>query len=189
MSGSVTTSTRLTASELDAASQGWRELFGVAYCVAFGAEAPGVTGEVDLPYLDAGHPSEVPLLVHGYGALQPVAEHDDGYGGAVPDRRLHLLARHQEPAVAAARDDRPVGRRELRRHRRGNAVTHGAVGRGELRVRVVVAPVAVDEDREVPGVVGRAAASAGRVSSMASTTCEGSIPSEERAGGMVLESR
>src|SRR5215211_4498710 len=79
-----------------------RQFVGVAHGVAIGAEAPGVTGEVNLPYLDAGCAADRPLLVHRYGAVKSVAEDHDRDSGAVPDRRLDLLARHQKPAVAAA---------------------------------------------------------------------------------------
>src|SRR5918995_4319897 len=132
-----------------------RQFAGVAHGVAFGAEAPCVTGEVHLPYLDAGRAAERSLLVHRYGAVQPVAEDHYGDGGAVPDRRLDLLARHQEPAVAAAGHDGPVGSGELRRHSGRNAVTHRAVRGSQLRSGVIVVPVTVNKDREVPRVVGQ----------------------------------
>ena len=76
MSGSVTTSSRVTVSEASGFLQRGRQVFGVAHGVAFGAEAPGVTGEVHLPYLDAGRAAERLLLVHRYGAVQPIAEDD-----------------------------------------------------------------------------------------------------------------
>ena len=69
MSGSVTTSSRVTVSEASAASSRGRQSFRIAHGVAFGAEAPGVSGEVHLPYLDAGRAAERLFLVHRYGAM------------------------------------------------------------------------------------------------------------------------
>src|SRR5215217_6248701 len=133
--------------------QRWREVVEIAYGVAVCAQAPGVTCEVHLPYLDAGRAAEISLLVHRYGAVHPVTEDDDDDSGTVADCRLDLVARHEEPAVAAAGHDGPVRCCELRSYRGWNTIAHRAVRRGQLRVRVVVAPVAVDEDREVPGIV------------------------------------
>src|SRR3712207_2603221 len=69
--------------------------------------------------------------------------------------KKNLLARHQEPAVAAAGHDGPVRGSEFRRHRSRNTVAHRPVRGGQLCTGVVVAPVTVDEDREVACVVGQ----------------------------------
>src|SRR3712207_3594088 len=85
--------------------------------------------------------------------MQPVAKDYDRDADAVAHRRLYLLAGHEEAPVAADRNDlaRRVG--ELRADRARHAVAHRAVRRRDLGARKTVAPVAVQEYREVAGVV------------------------------------
>src|ERR687894_2068585 len=135
--------------------QGPFEVARVRDGVARGAEASGESGEVDGPVLRPRRPADVAGLVHGYGPVHPVAEDDYRDADAVADGRLYLLAGHQEPPVAAERDDLPLRGRELRADGAGHAVTHSAVGGRHLGARVVVAPVAVQKDREVARVVSQ----------------------------------
>jgi hypothetical protein len=87
--------------------------------------------------------------VHGDGTVHPVAEDDHEYRGPVAHSRLELLFGHEETTVAAAGDDGALRSGQLRRDRGWHPVAHRPVGWGELRMRVVVAPVAVQEGGEV----------------------------------------
>jgi hypothetical protein len=59
-----------------------------------------------------------------------------------------------KPAISRESDDAPLRSSQLRRYCGRYPIAHRAVSRGELRFRVVVAPVAVKEAREVARIVG-----------------------------------
>ena len=71
------------------------------------------------------------------------------------DGGRELLSGHQEIAVAGEGDDGAFGMAQLGRHRRRQAVAHGAAGRAQDGAETPIAVETVDPDREIAGPVAQ----------------------------------
>ena len=131
-----------------------RELLGPLDECSERAERLGVGDEVGIDELGGHRPArKVTLLVHADRPVHPVVdqEHDDR--GAVLDGGGELVPAHQEVAVAAQADDRPLRPEQLRGDRGRHAVAHRPGTGRELRPVTVELVEPVRPDRVVPGAV------------------------------------
>ena len=99
-------------------------------------------------------PRVVALLVHADGAVASGCRRRGRRPGAGLHGSRELVARHLEVAVAGDADDGAVRVADLGGDGGGQAVAHGARGRGELGAAAAAAIVAVQPGGEVAGAVG-----------------------------------
>jgi len=111
--------------------------------------------EIGIGERGAVHPRRIfALLVHAYGAVHAVVDHDEHHVRAVLRRGREFLPAHQKAAVPVPRNHHALGMHDFGRDRGGHAVAHGAAGGRELGAECAVLIEAVQPAGVIPGAVG-----------------------------------
>src|SRR5690242_5063209 len=91
--------------------------------------------------------------MHADGAVHAIVYDNEDHRGAILCRSSQFLSVHQEVTITREANDGPLRMGDLCSDGGGNSVTHGTVGRRQLRAPSAVLIEALQPAREIAGAV------------------------------------